>query len=750
MDENPLNGRNTQGANEWKDSVDTVKWNFSYSNNLNCWAKLPESSDFSVGLNRFLHTATSWKDSIYIFGGKVSDHMGNRLFINNNILNDLICFNIVTQKWRDIDPQGRNRAPSPRYGHSAVTHNKSMMVFGGFSDPSNKNDVFEYRYDHDQWLPWTHIKGPLPPARTAHCSFVYNNYMYIFGGFDGNCRLDDMWRLKLDPDQGISWECITQHGDRHPPVLHSACSVIGNKLYIFSGRANVSLNDLRCFNLVTCTWSVVLPDFTNNLCAPEKRNGHIMVPYNKSLYIFGGHITDSKKSSDLYCFNTETTAWEIIRNRNKLPANIPTGISFHTATVIDNIIFICGGITSNSDNFFCFTIASFPKTTLNEDMLRLLQSKQLCDIVIKVGENDNYEEFSCHIPVLAARSSYLKGLIYEKLSSRSVDKSQPLLLSLPSLSAKAFSLVLRFIYSDRISTSITVEEDNIAVLIDVYRISAILKLTRLQKIATMYIQRLVSNSNALSGFEMAKKRSLDELVDVFESHILKDDNFDIIINRVEFEELAKSTIIHLIRKKVSNACPRPQQLPADTVYQTLEDDLKTLLDDTTLSDITLTIQGLQIRAHKAILAARCEYFRAMYRSLPPYNDNVGIRIGNMEPTARAFRSLMRFIYFSDTDISPEDSLCLFTADKFYGFSNNQLQAYCKTSVETNTNTSNVLEVLKASADVGNNDLKNHALLMIAENFVSVQPLPLFKTLSKDLILDINQCLVDLMKKKSKK
>jgi len=45
----------------------------------------------------------------------------------------------------------------------------------------------------------------------------------------------------------------------------------------------------------------------------------------------------------------------------------------------------------------------------------------------------------------------------------------------------------------------------------------------------------------------------------------------------------------------------------------------------------------------------------------------------MVPSRQAFDSLLRYIYYGDVTMPPEDSLYLFAAPYFYGFTNNRLQ-----------------------------------------------------------------------------
>jgi hypothetical protein len=58
--------------------------------------------------------------------------------------------------------------------------------------------------------------------------------------------------------------------------------------------------------------------------------------------------------------------------------------------------------------------------------------------------------------------------------------------------------------------------------------------------------------------------------------------------------------------------------------------MKALLNDETLSDVTFVVGDTRIRAHRAILVARCEYFRAMLTS--------GFREGQEEPAAKRART----------------------------------------------------------------------------------------------------------------
>lgn len=140
---------------------------------------------------RSKHTVVAFEEGIYVFGGDNGKTM----------LNDLLRFDVKEMSWVRAIYTGT--PPAPRYHHSAVVYNTSMYVFGGYtgdihsnSNLTNKNDLFEYKFKQGQWIEWKFM-GKTPVPRSAHGAAVYNNKLWIFAGYDGNARLNDMWTISL-------------------------------------------------------------------------------------------------------------------------------------------------------------------------------------------------------------------------------------------------------------------------------------------------------------------------------------------------------------------------------------------------------------------------------------------------------------------------------------------------------------------------------------------------------------------------
>jgi hypothetical protein len=77
--------------------------------------------------------------------------------------------------------------PSPRHSHSAVVYNDSMFVFGGY-DGSYRSDFHEFDFIHFSWRP-VFASGRTPRARYRATACVHEDMMILFGGHDGTRHL---------------------------------------------------------------------------------------------------------------------------------------------------------------------------------------------------------------------------------------------------------------------------------------------------------------------------------------------------------------------------------------------------------------------------------------------------------------------------------------------------------------------------------------------------------------------------------
>ena len=88
----------------------------------------------------------------------------------------------------------------------------------------------------------------------------------------------------------------------------------------------------------------------------------------------------------------------------------------------------------------------------------------------------------------------------------------------------------------------------------------------------------------------------------------------------------------------------------------------------------------------------------------------------------------------------EDALYVFSAPNFFGFSNLQLHAHCKASLEQNISVDNVVSLLKTSEFIDLKEMKDQCLSLITEHFPSLVCQPDFRDLNKELLLEVLETL----------
>jgi len=166
---------------------------------------------------RYRTSAVAYKNKMLVVGG----HDGAKH------LNDFYQYNFDTNVWSLIEFMGNVPPPSPRDSHSAVIFGDSMYLFGG-STGAARNDLYEFRFDTKQWReirPGTGKNGhqyQAPCPRFCHTGVVYNSSLYIFGGYDGQNRLNDFRQFKLADEVTVEIPTSSLITDLRRIVLNDA------------------------------------------------------------------------------------------------------------------------------------------------------------------------------------------------------------------------------------------------------------------------------------------------------------------------------------------------------------------------------------------------------------------------------------------------------------------------------------------------------------------------------------------------
>uniref|UniRef100_A0A4W5M924 Leucine zipper like post translational regulator 1 n=1 Tax=Hucho hucho TaxID=62062 RepID=A0A4W5M924_9TELE len=647
-----------------------------------------------------------------------------------------------------------------------------------------------YKFATGQWTEWK-VEGSLPVARSAHGATVYSDKLWIFAGYDGNARLNDMWTISLQDREHACWEEIEQSGEIPPSCCNFPVAVCRDKMFVFSGQSGAKItNNLFQFEFKGHMWTRIPTEhlLRGSPPPPQRRYGHTMVAFDRHLYVFGG-AADNTLPNELHSYDVDSQTWEVIQPSldsevcaqrvstghrvGPLVITKPMGVSFahvmpsgrlfHAAAVIQDAMYIFGGTVDNnvrSGEMYRFQFSCYPKCTLHEDYGKLFENRQFCDVEFILGERE--ERVLGHIAIVTARCQWLRKKILQARDRQRqgceegagaggprdipggtrASGNQPMLeVHIREAEAQPFEVLMQFLYTDKIQYPRRGHVQDVLLIMDVYKLALSFKLSRLEQLCVQYIEASVDLQNVLSVCEQANKLQLDQLKEHCLNFVVKETHFNQVIMTKEFEHLSTPLIVEIVRRKQQPPPRVYSDQPVD-IGTSLVQDMKAYLEGGGLDfcDIVLLLDGHPRPAHKAILAARSSYFEAMFRSFMPEDGQVNISIGEMVPSKQAFESMLRYIYYGDVNMPPEDSLYLFAAPYYYGFSNNRLQAYCKQNLEMNVTVENVLQILEAADKTQAWDMKKHCLHIIVHQFIKVSKLPNLRSLSQLLLLDIIESL----------
>ena len=145
-------------------------------------------------------------------------------------LGDTWEFDISTRLWKEYTA-GVGEGPSRRYGSSIVLRSNSAILFGGsyWQESIYHNDLWSYSFSTHTWTELL-ATGDSPSPRFGHCAAYYEEYMYIYGG--GNGQYDSfqiVWAYSFKLER---WGQVLQ---LPPPKRGWAQSVVMNGWWFIIG-----------------------------------------------------------------------------------------------------------------------------------------------------------------------------------------------------------------------------------------------------------------------------------------------------------------------------------------------------------------------------------------------------------------------------------------------------------------------------------------------------------------------------------
>lgn len=110
---------------------------------------------------------------------------------------DFFACDLSTYTWTELPCKGV--APSPRYFHSCCIHGNKLYTYGGYNGSDRLADMLAYDFETNHWSEVDCTNGERPSGRSSLVAQVYENSLYIFGGYNGSTVLNDFYKFRLKP-----------------------------------------------------------------------------------------------------------------------------------------------------------------------------------------------------------------------------------------------------------------------------------------------------------------------------------------------------------------------------------------------------------------------------------------------------------------------------------------------------------------------------------------------------------------------
>ncbi|KYR02159.1 hypothetical protein DLAC_00963 [Tieghemostelium lacteum] len=198
-------------------------------------------------------------------------------------LNELICYNFERKEWSKVESDAGTYQPEARDGHCSVVVDNQMYIIGGsqtLTNLSNKktpvSSIFFQSIDIFDFSTRTWKQAPSPRFGRLCSAVAYKHldgsqYIYVLGGYDSASKgTSDLWQMDMTLG---TWKLIKPKSTVNIPDRYGHTSnVFQDKMYVYGGYSKKGfLRDFYSFDFAKEEWTQIE---TNG---PPKRRRHCTV-----------------------------------------------------------------------------------------------------------------------------------------------------------------------------------------------------------------------------------------------------------------------------------------------------------------------------------------------------------------------------------------------------------------------------------------------------------------------------------------
>ncbi|KAM6935949.1 kelch-like protein 38 [Lycodopsis pacificus] len=267
-------------------------------------------------------------DMLVVVGGRKNSEQTSR---------EALVFDERSETWQQLA-----KLPIRLYKASYVALHSVLYVIGGLTT-NTKNcqvstTVYTLSLKTNQWR----TAEPMLTPRFAHQSVSYLHFIFVLGGLGPDRRLTDS--AERYNSMFNQWEAMAPMPEA---VLHPAVAASNQRIYVFGGEDAMQnpVRIIQVYHIARNMWSRMENRTVKNVSAPA-------AIVDDKIYIIGG-------------YTRRVIAYDTKANRFIKCANLKERRMHHSATVLNNKVYVTGGrhingndVIEDSDNFDCYD----PKT----------------------------------------------------------------------------------------------------------------------------------------------------------------------------------------------------------------------------------------------------------------------------------------------------------------------------------------------------------------------------------------------------
>jgi N-acetylneuraminic acid mutarotase len=305
---------------------------------------------------RAVHGLTSAGGKLYVHGGCVGEARGSC----NKYINDLRCFDPVTQVWTNLSETVGGTPPQARIGHGFTSAGGKLYVHGGVYLQSGYNYHFGVELD-DLYsfdpvaLNWIDLSAPVAgtrlTARSNHGFTSAGGRLYVFGGdvFGGEVKLTSGSKGYVNDLHSFEpvarvWTDLSAavRGTRPRGRSKHGFTSAGGKLFVHGGHGwdGNTLSDLHCFDPVALVWTDLSAAVAGT--APSARFSHGFTSAGSKLFVFGGNKGGSCLN-DHHSLDLVTLVW----TDHSAASTPPSERASHGFVSAGTRLYVHGGMNMN-------------------------------------------------------------------------------------------------------------------------------------------------------------------------------------------------------------------------------------------------------------------------------------------------------------------------------------------------------------------------------------------------------------------